>query len=45
MAIIDRVKYDGPGDVLVWRHPPDDLTWGTQVIVNQAQEAIFFKGG
>jgi membrane protease subunit (stomatin/prohibitin family) len=45
MAIIDRVKYDGPGDVLVWRYPPDDLSWGTQVIVNQAQEAIFFKGG
>ncbi|MFA6317403.1 MAG: SPFH domain-containing protein [Elusimicrobiota bacterium] len=45
MAIIDRVKYDGPGTVLIWRHPPDDLTWGTQVIVNQSQEALFFKGG
>ena len=39
MAIIDRVKFDGPGDVLIWRHPPDDLSWGTQVIVNQSQEA------
>lgn len=45
MAIIDRVKYDGPGNVLVWKYPADDLSWGTQVIVNQAQEAIFFKGG
>ena len=45
MAIIDRVKYDGPANVLVWRHPPDDLSWGTQVIVNQAQEAVFFAGG
>ncbi len=45
MAIIDRVKYDGPADVLVWRYPPDNLSWGTQVIVNQAQEAIFFQGG
>ncbi|MFH1724593.1 MAG: SPFH domain-containing protein [Elusimicrobiota bacterium] len=45
MAIIDRVKYQGPADVLVWKHPPDDLTWGTQVIVHQSQEAIFFKGG
>jgi len=45
MAIIDRVKYDGPGDALVWRHPPDDLTWGTQVIVNEAQEAVFYSGG
>lgn len=45
MAIIDRVKYDGPADVLVWRYPPDDLSWGTQVIVNSSQEALFFKGG
>lgn len=45
MAIIDRVKYDGPGNILVWRYPPDDLSWGTQVIVNQSQEAVFFKGG
>lgn len=45
MAIIDRVKYDGPPNVLIWRHPPDDLTWGTQVIVNETQEAIFLKGG
>jgi membrane protease subunit (stomatin/prohibitin family) len=45
MAIIDRVKYDGPGNVLVWRYPPDDLSWGTQVIVNQSQEAVFYSGG
>lgn len=45
MAIIDRVKYDGPGNVLVWKYPAEDLSWGTQVIVNQSQEAIFFKGG
>lgn len=45
MAIIDVVKYDGPANVLVWRFPPDDLTWGSQVIVNQSQEAVFFKGG
>lgn len=45
MAIIDRVKYDGPADVLVWRYPADNLSWGTQVIVNQAQEVLFFAGG
>src|SRR5687767_3347868 len=45
MAIIDRVKYDGPANVLIWRHPPDDLTWGTQVIVNQTQEVLFLSGG
>jgi len=45
MAIIDRVKYDGPANVLVWKFPADNLSWGTQVIVNQAQEALFFSGG
>ncbi|MBI3552291.1 MAG: SPFH domain-containing protein [Elusimicrobia bacterium] len=45
MAIIDVVKYDGPSGILVWRYPQGDLSWGTQVIVNQSQEAIFFKGG
>ncbi len=45
MAIIDRVKFDGPSGVLVWKYPSDELSWGTQVIVNQSQEALFFKGG
>ena len=45
MALIDRVKYDGPADVLVWRFPTDNLSWGAQVIVNQSQEAIFYSGG
>jgi membrane protease subunit (stomatin/prohibitin family) len=45
MPIIDVAKFDGPADVLVWRHPTGDLTWGTQVIVNQTQEALFLKGG
>lgn len=45
MAIVDRVKFDGPSGVLVWKYPSDELSWGTQVIVNQSQEALFFKGG
>lgn len=45
MNIIDRVKYNGPGDVFAWRWPHDSLVWGTQVIVNQAQEAVFYKDG
>ncbi|MDE2293431.1 MAG: SPFH domain-containing protein, partial [Elusimicrobia bacterium] len=45
MAMIDRVKFDGDPGVLVWKFPSDQLSWGTQVIVNQSQEALFFKGG
>lgn len=45
MALIDRLKFDGPPDVLAWKHPSDALALGTQVVVNEAQEAVFYKGG
>ena len=45
MALIDRVKFDGPTDVLVWKWPSESLTLGTQLVVNESQEAIFYKGG
>lgn len=46
MALIDCVKFDCPvDDVLVWKYPSENLTLGTQLIVNQSQEVIFVKGG
>lgn len=45
MAIVDVIKYDGGPDVLAWKYPNDELGTWTQVIVNEAQEAILFKGG
>lgn len=45
MALIDRVKFGGPPNTLVWRWPGDSLVLGTQLIVNESQEALFFKGG
>jgi len=52
MAIIDVLKYDGPNDVLVWKWRPqnngkrqEELRFGTQLVVNQSQQAIFLKGG
>ena len=45
MALIDRVKYDGKPDDLVWKFPAEDLSTATQVIVNESQEAVFFKSG
>ena len=52
MAIIDVLKYDGPNDVLVWKwrsesstSREEELRMGSQLIVNQSQEACFFKGG
>lgn len=46
MAIIDRIKYDaGTDTILVWKFPGEELRLGTQLIVNQSQEAVFVKGG
>ena len=52
MAIIDVLKYDGPNNVLVWKwrsgynsNREEELRLGTQLIVNQSQEACFVKGG
>jgi membrane protease subunit (stomatin/prohibitin family) len=52
MAIIDVLKYDGPNNVLVWKwrsttnsNREEELRFGTQLVVNQSQEACFIKGG
>ncbi|MDR1081806.1 MAG: SPFH domain-containing protein, partial [Deltaproteobacteria bacterium] len=45
MAIIDLVKYSGPNSVFAWKFPGEELSTWTQLIVNESQEAVFFKGG
>jgi len=53
MAIIDRIKYDGPPQEfigeekqwLVYKFPGEDLVVGAQLIVNASQEAIFYYTG
>jgi len=45
MAIIEVVKYNGNPDVFAWKYPSEELGTWTQLIVNESQEAILFKGG
>ena len=45
MAIIDVVKYNGSPDVFAWKYPNEELGTWTQLIVNESQQAILFKGG
>ena len=48
MAIIDRIKYDGNSNGsqwLIYKCPSEQFVLGSQLIVNQGQEALFFKGG
>ena len=47
-ALIDRIKYDGSQNGspwLVYKYPGETFVLGSQLIVNQGQEALFFKGG
>ncbi|MCL1934156.1 MAG: SPFH domain-containing protein [Candidatus Azobacteroides sp.] len=44
-GFIDRIKYNGEEDELVWKFPYENLSIGAQLIVNQTQEAVFVKGG
>ena len=45
MAIVEVVKYNGNPDVFAWKYPSEELGTWTQLIVNESQEAILFKGG
>lgn len=45
MALIDVIKYSGGPDVFAWKYPNEELGTWTQLIVNESQEAILFKGG
>ena len=39
------IKYEGDADTLVWKHPIEDFNLGSQLIVHESQEAIFFRDG
>lgn len=39
------IKYEGGADTLVWKHPVEDFNMGSQLIVHESQEAIFFRDG
>jgi membrane protease subunit (stomatin/prohibitin family) len=45
MALFEVIKYEGPNETLVWKWPGEAITFGSQLIVNQTQEALFYKNG
>lgn len=44
-GLVSIIKYDEDNETLVWKHPAEDFKMGTQLIVHESQEAIFFKDG
>ncbi|MCF0126759.1 MAG: SPFH domain-containing protein, partial [Clostridia bacterium] len=45
MAIIDVIKYEGSNEVFVYKHTAEDFNTGSQLIVHESQEAVFFRDG
>ncbi len=45
MKIADVIKYEGDNSTFIWKHPREDFNVGTQLIVHESQEAIFFLDG
>ncbi len=43
--MLQVIEYQGNPDVFAWKYPNARLALGTQLIVRESQEALFFKGG
>lgn len=45
MALESIIKYEGDNSTFIWKHPCEDFNSGSQLIVHESQEAIFFMNG
>lgn len=43
--LVSVIKYEGDNSTFIWKHPVEDFNTGTQLIVHESQEAIFFMNG
>lgn len=44
-GLVSVIKYEGSNDIFVWKHPIEDFNLGSQLIVHESQEALFFRDG
>lgn len=42
---ISVIQYEGDNSTFVWKHPIEDFNLGSQLVVHESQEAIFFLNG
>ena len=39
------IRFEGDNSALIWKHPIEDFNYGSQLIVHESQEAVFFRDG
>lgn len=44
-GVASVIKYEGDNETFIWKHPIEDFNLGSQLIVHESQEAIFFRDG
>ena len=44
-GIAQVIKYEGDNETFIWKHEIEDFNTGTQLIVHESQEAVFFMNG
>ena len=44
-GVPSRILFEGDADTLVWKHPVEDFNKGSQMVVRDSQEVIFFVNG
>lgn len=44
-GVVSLIKYEGDNSTFIWKHPIEDFNLGSQLIVHESQEAIFFRDG
>jgi membrane protease subunit (stomatin/prohibitin family) len=44
-GIFQIIKSEADNETFVWKHPTEDFNIGSQLIVNESQEALFFMNG
>jgi len=42
---ISVIQYEGNNQTFVWKHPVEDFNYGSQLVVHESQEAVFFMNG
>jgi len=44
-GLVSVIKYEGDNSTFIWKHPIEDFNYGSQLIVHETQEAVFFRDG